>query len=150
MEHGKQDRLEQLIASYGADPARWPVAERGLYAAVVELEEAQAIDRLLSHASDPLPPVGAVAKLLLRLDDHGPAEVIQFRPKPTPRAGFIRYAAALPLAASLALGIYLGAIGSLDALLPAAVTGDVATTDDTPDDLGGVGEADAYAEENVT
>jgi hypothetical protein len=77
------------------------------------------------------------------------APVIEFRPRATPRS-FMRYAAALPLAASLALGIYLGAQGSLDFMLPTAVTGDMALGDDVTDDLGGVSEADAYAAESLT
>jgi hypothetical protein len=62
----------------------------------------------------------------------------------------IRPAAALPLAASLALGVYLGAIGQLDFMLPSAITGSIASNDEIPDELGGVGEADAYAEESLT
>jgi hypothetical protein len=66
------------------------------------------------------------------------------------RRGPLRYAAALPLAASLALGVYLGAQGALDFMLPTAITGGVALNDDAPDELGGVGEADAYAEESLS
>lgn len=150
MEDGKQDRLEQLIASYGADPARWPVAERGKPTAIAGIEDARAIDRILDFASEPVMPDGATSRLLQRLEERPAAEVVPFRPRNAQRPGFIRYAAALPLAASLALGIYLGAMGTLDALLPTAVTGDVAATEDMPDDLGGVGEADAYAEESLT
>ena len=55
----------------------------------------------------------------------------------------------MPLAASLALGIWLGANGKMDFMMPSAVTGGVALNDDAPvDDLGGVG--DAYAEEGTT
>jgi hypothetical protein len=64
--------------------------------------------------------------------------------------GRLRYAAALPLAASLALGVYLGARGTLDFMMPSAITGSVAQTEDVPDELGGVGEADAYAEESLS
>ena len=53
-------------------------------------------------------------------------------------------------AASLALGIYLGALGALDVALPTAITGTVALGDELEDDLGGVGELDVYAEDNVT
>ena len=59
-----------------------------------------------------------------------------------------RYAAALPLAASLALGMFLGAKGTLDFMMPTAITGSLAQVDDMPDELGGVGEAAAYAEES--
>lgn len=150
MENGKKERLEQLLASYGADPARWPEAERGLHGSGPGLEDARAIDRLLSFASDPALPEGSAARLLGRLEQPEAAAIIPFRPRSAPRLRVLRYTTALPLAASLALGIYLGARGSLDALLPPAVTGDIATTDDPLDDLGGVGEANAYAEENVT
>lgn len=132
MEHGKHDDK----------------AQDGLAAEMAE------IDRVLSLASRPNLPEGAGARLLARLEqppEQG-AEVILFRPKARPMDGFLRYAAALPLAASLALGIYLGASGSLDSLLPATLTGDVATNgyDERIDDLGGIGEADAYAEEQTT
>lgn len=150
MENGKTDRLEQLMASYGADKARWPVGDRSLAVPESRAEEARAIDALLGLASDPALPDGAMGRLMARIEQEVTADVIQFRPKASRRPGFMRYAAALPLAASLALGVYLGAMGSLDAVLPVALTGDVATSDDLPDDLGGVGEADAYAEENFS
>jgi hypothetical protein len=35
-------------------------------------------------------------------------------------------------------------------MLPGAITGGVAQYDDVPDDLGGVGEADAFAEESFS
>jgi hypothetical protein len=50
----------------------------------------------------------------------------------------------------LALGIYLGALGALDAVLPSVVTGSVASNEDAPDDLGGVDELIAYGEDYVT
>jgi hypothetical protein len=66
-----------------------------------------------------------------------------------PRRSLLRYATALPLAASLALGVYLGARGTLDFMLPAAITG-VALNEETIDDLGGVSEADDYAAESLS
>jgi hypothetical protein len=76
------------------------------------------------------------------------ARVIPFAPRTLRRPSVFRYAAALPLAASLALGVYLGAKGTLDFMLPSAITGSVALNDDGLDELGGVGEANAYAEES--
>ena len=95
-----------------------------------------------------------MARLMARIERE-PQEtaVVAFAPRaaaPRRRGLLWRTAAALPLAASLALGIYLGAKGTLDFMLPTAITGGVALNDDAPDDLGGVGEADAYAEESLT
>ena len=107
---------------------------------------------VLAHASQPSLPAGAADRLMARLAaEPQQAKVIAFvpRPRPRPRGGVWRYAAAVPLAASLALGIWLGANGKMDFMMPKAVTGGVALNDDTPvDDLGGVG--DAYAEEGTT
>ena len=51
--------------------------------------------------------------------------------------------------ASLALGVWLGANGKMDFIMPSAITGGVALNDDGEvDDLGGVG--DAYAEAGTT
>ncbi len=150
MEYGKDNRLDQLLQSYGADRTRWPEAERQRPGMGESEDDARAIDRLLSLASVPDVPDGAAARLMQRIaaEPQG-AEIIAFRPRAKPWS-IMRYVAALPLAASLALGIYLGAQGSLDFMLPTAVTGEVALGDDVTDELGGVGEADAYAEENLT
>lgn len=90
-----------------------------------------------------------MARLLDRLNEAPAAAVVEFRPRKSSKTQFLQYAA-LPLAASLALGIYLGALGALDVVLPSAITGSVASNEDPQDDLGGVGELDAYAEDNVT
>ena len=108
------------------------------------------IEAVLSRASDPPVPQGAMDRLMARIEaTPQEARVIAFAPRPRPRASAWRFAAAVPLAASLALGVWLGANGKMDFMMPTAVTGGVALNDDTPvDDLGGVG--DAYAEEGTT
>ena len=54
MEHGKDPRLDQIFASYGADRARWPASERSLGDEGGEAaREAHEIDQLLSLASTP-------------------------------------------------------------------------------------------------
>lgn len=116
--------------------------------------EAREIDAVLSLGSTPPLPPDAASRLMARIavepQEHPQADVIPFRPRAhAPRRGLFRYAAALPLAASLALGVYLGAKGTLDFMLPTAITG-VALNADAPDDLGGVGEADDYAAESLT
>lgn len=114
------------------------------------IEDAE-IDRVLSLASVPDVPPGAIDRLMARIDVAETGNVLLFRPRPAPpRLRAFRYAAALPLAASLALGIYLGAQGTLDFAFPSAVTGSIASTEDTVDDLGGVGEAEQYAEDNLS
>jgi len=108
------------------------------------------VDSVLRLASQPELPSGATGRLMTRIAADGEDNVVLFRPRKVgPRPGLLRYAAALPLAASLALGIYLGAKGDLDFAFPSVVTGAVASADDTIDDLGGVGEAEQYAEDNL-
>lgn len=116
--------------------------------------QAREFGSVLSLASEPPVPADAVSRLMTRIaaepQDSPQADIIAFAPRVAARRpSILRYAAALPLAASLALGVYLGAYGKLDFMLPAAITG-VALNDDAPDDLGGVGEADAYADESLT
>jgi hypothetical protein len=112
--------------------------------------EDREIRAVLARASEPQLPAGAADRLMARLAaESQERRVIAFAPRPRRSRPFWRYAAAVPLAASLALGIWLGANGRMDFMMPSAVTGGVALSDDTPvDDLGGVG--DAYAEEGTT
>lgn len=121
---------------------------------MTERDEAE-LRRIVAFASVPEPPAGAQERLMGRIAmiamEAPPADnVVLFRPRAAVRPSWFRYAAALPLAASLALGIYLGAAGSLDFALPALVTGDVATNLEADDDLNGVSEAEQYAEENLS
>jgi hypothetical protein len=114
-------------------------------------EEDRDAEKLLRLASDPAVPEGAMARLMARIaEEPQQARVIALPQRAAVRRSPLRYAAALPLAASLALGVYLGAQGALDFMLPTAITGGVALNDDAPDELGGVGEADAYAEESLS
>jgi hypothetical protein len=119
----ERDRLQAVLAAYGADPARWPDADRELAASLPDpalaaaLEDARTLDSALSRASQPVAPAGAAERLIARVDD-GPS-VVQFaRRAQAPhmaRAALPgRLAALTALAASLALGIYLGASGQTD------------------------------------
>lgn len=106
--------------------------------------------RILDLATPVEPPAGAASRIMARIADiESATRVVPFRPRPVERPSWLAYAAALPLAASLALGVYLGAMGKLDRLLPSAITGDVALNLDLDSDLTGVGEAEAYAEEQI-
>jgi hypothetical protein len=128
-------RVEALLAAHGADPGRWPAAERKRFAAslgAAELSaarrEAAALDALLSRASTPQAPAGAVGRLMTRVANEGASKnVIDlsearrrfFRPW---RRGLLPAASAL--AASLLIGIYLGATGLGDRLLQPDLTVD--------------------------
>ena len=105
---------------------------------------------VLARASEPQLPAGAAERLMARIAaEPQERKIVQFAPRPQAPRPFWRYAAAVPLAASLALGVWLGANGKMDFMMPSAVTGGVALNDDTPvDDLGGVGAA--FAEEGLT
>ena len=152
MTNGKDNRLDQLLESYGADPVRWPTADRAAFSGreTPSLAKAREVDNVLGLASTPQLPEGAIARLMGQIHETSSSDVLLFRPKPRRSNGILRYAAAIPLAASLVLGIYLGAAGSLDFMLPSSLTNDVAVTDTPTDDLGGVGDAEAYAEEILT
>ena len=149
--HAKGKGPDDFLASYGAGRSRWPAEARSALGRGSPQAEAEAlqIDRFLDLASQPTVPEGSLARLLDQLPDAATAEIVAFRPRLKGKSPFLRYAA-LPLAASLALGIYLGAQGDLDVAFPAAITGTVAQGDDVEDDLGGVGELDAYAMDNIT
>ncbi len=112
--------------------------------------EERELRAVLAQASQPQLPAGAADRLMARIAAEPQAgRVIAFAPRAKAQRPFWRYAAAVPLAASLALGVWLGANGRMDFMMPNAVTGGVALNDDTPvDDLGGVGAA--YAEESTT
>lgn len=135
-------RLLAVLASYGADPARWPVADRDtllphLAEAAAASEDARHIDRLLDLVPAPSLASGLEAKLMARIRTSAPAK---FQ---------LGWSAALPLAASLALGIYLGATGALDDLLPSLLTDDIAVMEDDGDSSG-VTEATDYSEEQLS
>jgi len=138
-----KQRLQAVLASYGADPARWPAAERDellphLGEAGDALDDARLVDRLLDLAPAPACIAGMEKRLMARIS------------RTTAPARFqLGWSAALPLAASLALGIYLGAVGALDELLPSLVTEDIAAMDDD-DGSSGVTEATDYSGDQLS
>lgn len=156
MKRDEAKRRGELLASYGADPARWPAAEQKLASGMTGGEaenaaEAGKIDRLLDLATRPALPPGAESRLMQHIAaSPGRAPVVVLRPAPLKLRRTLQWLAALPLAASLALGVYLGAEGSLDAFLPSAITGSLASAEDDAGDLTGLDDAEVYAEENLT
>jgi len=94
-----RERLEAILAAYGADPKRWPAAERDAALAfaranAIDLSEAKITDALLDLAPPPAPP----SDLLM-------ARVLRAAPKAA--AASLRIAA-LALAACMILGVLIG------------------------------------------
>ncbi len=144
-----KDRVEELLAAYGADPRRWPAAERHLASQqAAGRSEAVAVDELLARATQPELPEGARQRLAERLAAAaGPARVYRRDEGRDGGSWSLSWRAGLPLAASLALGIYLGAGGTLDSILPSAITGTAVTADsgDDPGDFSGISDAETDA-----
>ena len=111
-------RLAEVLAAYGADPARWPLSERDRLLAHVEktpelqalLAEAREIDQVLARAPAPEVPAGAMARLMAEAARQKPQQnVVPFdRTRARPRPSVWSWGAAAALAASFAFGIFLG------------------------------------------
>ena len=135
-----RDRLAALLAVYGADPARWPAADRErlghrVTEAAAGLDEARTIDALLAEAASPEAPPGAVSRLMDRLPPQAPSAMVV--PLTPPARALNRPAGRRPsapawmaLAASLLLGFWAGSAGLVDGvLLDAAPDGDWSAID---------------------
>ena len=120
-----RDRLRAVLAAYGADQARWAEGDRKLESLLTAtdrsldalLDDARNMDMVLAQASRPVAPPGTAERLIARVDDG--RSVVQFAQRAQARhAGRAalpgRLAAMIALAASLALGLYLGASGQTD------------------------------------
>lgn len=106
----------------------------------------QELDRLLTMASDPAPPSGAEERTMARL---APSNVVAFKLKQAPSRSAISWLAALPLAASLAFGLWLGVVGVGVELLPLGLGGDaVATADDGA--FSGIDDVEVLSEDSQT
>jgi len=117
-------RLAGLIEAFGADPARWPPEERRLAALAdsVDLTEAREIDAILANAATPsvdeAKRMAAMSRIMMAASGSKAASV------PRPRRVWSAWApAATALAASFALGIYLGSAGLVDDLMPSLSPG---------------------------
>jgi hypothetical protein len=134
-------RLEQVLAAYGADPNRWPESDRGLAPLMSDMDRAAAgrIDAALESAANPIVLPGSLDRLMARLP---PTAVVVPLKQRASRPRFQSLWAGGALAASLAIGIYLGGSGVADDLV-----GSVASAEE-PLDLIGLGEAEAMAEED--
>ena len=106
-----------------------------------------ALKKLLKRATDPSVPEGAEARLMLALQSvEQQLNVVPFQPRPRMQS----WAVSLPLAAALALGIYLGSKDTFDAYFPDAITDEVSAdmSDSVPST--GLDDAESYAEGDVT
>ena len=124
MSNVKLNRLRAVLDSYGADPLRWPDADRVALASLLEdediqqeLRSARELDRILSGASTPEAPTGAQDRLASLAANTPQQEADEPAGPFVQTFGVGRFATVSTLAASLFIGIYIGTLGSLDAIL---------------------------------
>lgn len=129
--HAKMDRLQAVLAAYGADPARWPESDRDLAPLLAaphpdvtaSLDDARILDSALAYASRPVAPAAAADRLVTSVRE-ATGNIVAFdlhaTTRPPARRTTLsgRLAVATSLAASLIFGIYLGASGQSDWLTP--------------------------------
>lgn len=110
------------------------------------------LDTLLAGATSPQLPEGAVARLMARTaapSDAPVSNIIPLRRAEAPRSR-MAWLAGLPLAASLAIGIYLGAAGSATALNPLSVLSSTSTATGDSDTGSGIDDALDFNEDSLT
>ena len=112
-----------------------------------ENEMDAALDRLLKRATDPVIPEGAESRLMAAIQLAEPkSNVVKFQPRPR----FQRWAVGIPLAASLALGIYLGASGTFDNYMPNSIIGETLADTSESEPTSGLDDVESYAEGDLT
>lgn len=120
----KQDekRLKAVLEAYGADPVRWPEADRHLAnkANRKDLESEKGLDALLNMASTPALPQGLADRIAASARQENRNNVVSFAPKRRSRPALWPVAAAM--AASLAIGAYLGVANPGGFIFPASET----------------------------
>ena len=105
-----------------------------------------ALEKLLKRATDPAVPEDAETRLMLAVQSvEQQVNIVPFQPRPQIQSWTI----GLPLAAALALGIYLGSKDTFDAYLPDAITDGMADVSDSMPTTG-LDDAESYAEGDVT
>lgn len=107
----------------------------------------EALAKLLKRATDPTIPEGAEARLMavIRVAEQQ-SNVVSFQPRPRVQ----HWAVGIPLAASLVLGIYLGAQGTLDNYMPDSIIGETLADTSDSEPTSGLDDAESYAEGDLT
>jgi hypothetical protein len=131
------ERLKAVLATYGADPAHWPVGERaallgGMNEVPALAAEAAEIDLVLGRAAMVKVPAHLAARITAASGGSPPAGVRMPSPGHSPWS----WISAAALAASLALGVFIGFASNGNILLDP----DSAEIDD-PIVLTGIGDA---------
>ena len=134
------ERLKEVLATYGADPAHWPLAERdrllaGMKAAPALAAEAGEIDLVLARAATVTVPPHLAARITAAAGGAVPAAA-GYVPPSAKRPSWSSWVSAAALAASLALGIYIGFAGNGSLLIEPDSSGIV-----DPIVLTGIGDA---------
>jgi hypothetical protein len=111
------------------------------------------LDALLAHASAPPLPLGAKQRLMAKLshvEGAGAAHstVVPLR-RPEKVASRLGWLAGLPLAASLALGIYLGSGDNLETYLPPAAY-ELLAGANADEPLTGIEDVEGFSEDDIT
>ena len=107
----------------------------------------EALRKLLKRATYPAIPDGAEARLMAAIQAvEQQTNVVAFRP----RSKYQRWAIGIPLAASLALGIYLGSKDTFDTYLPDGITGGTVADTSGTSPPSGLDDAESYVEGELT
>lgn len=156
---GAIGRLEEVLAVYGANPARWPDGERASLRKLCAndpqarslFEEASALDRLLDAAPAGDASAALKARIVASAAAEARARVVPldaYRKRHTGGAAPLRRSGFWPaaaLAASFAFGIYLGTTSMGTGMLEAAM-GDDSSISDRVDTLALFGDTSADTE----
>lgn len=127
----QEDRvaLEQLLDTHGGDRTRWPAADRLRFASMIARDpgakrlvaEAAVFDRLLDMAPGPVPAQERMVTervAALAMAERRSASVPRATPSlARPARRETRWPAAALLAASLILGVVIGGMGALRAVV---------------------------------
>jgi hypothetical protein len=126
----KLERFRDLLYACGSNPRHWPPAERRAMLALAEsspeaaamLREARALDELLEQGSIAPAGEGLGAAIMQAAragtdEQHPPSSGGRKPPRAANDNQLPMWKAALPLAASLMIGVWLGLSGALDGLI---------------------------------
>lgn len=134
------DRVKELLDSYGADPARWPAGEHAAATALLASDpilsayrdDVRALDDMLNKAAPIAPPAALASRILAQAADHAASADVGRNGRrdaaSIPQGGIggrLRligrqlwpegpaWQPAVGLAASLAIGIWVGTTGTI-------------------------------------